>query len=151
MSPRVPPRAEMYVARMPSLFSRIIAGELPGRFVWRDDVCVAFLSIAPLRPGHTLVVPIEEVDHWVDLDSDTAAHLMLVAQRIGQAQQEAFAPARVGLIIAGMEVPHCHLHVVPIDREADLHFANADASVPPDVLDSAADALRAALGQPPTI
>lgn len=130
---------------MPSIFSRIIAGELPGRFVWRDDVCVAFLSIAPLRPGHTLVVPIEEVDHWLDLDAETAAHLLLVAQAVGRAQQEAFHPARVGLIIAGMEVPHCHLHVVPIDREADLHFANADSSVPPEALDAAADALRSAL------
>jgi histidine triad (HIT) family protein len=143
---------------MPSIFTRIISGELPGRFVWRDDVCVAFLSIAPLRPGHTLVVPIEEVDHWIDLDPDTAAHLVRVAQRIGQAQQAAFAPARVGLIIAGMEVPHCHLHVVPIDREADLQFSNADASTPPDALDAAADALRSALSglpggedQPPTI
>jgi histidine triad (HIT) family protein len=128
-----------------SIFSRIIAGELPGRFVWRDDVCVAFLSIAPLRPGHTLVVPVEEVDHWLDLDPDNAAHLMVVAQRIGRAQQAAFEPARVGLIIAGMEVPHCHLHVVPIDREADLQFANADPSVPAEALDAAADALRSAL------
>src|SRR5262245_55510998 len=130
---------------MPSIFSRIIAGELPGRFVWRDEVCVAFLSIAPLRPGHTLVVPIEEVDHWIDLDTDTASHLMRVAQAVGRAQQEAFGSARVGLIIAGMEVPHCHLHVVPIDRESDLHFANADSSVPSEVLDDAADRLRRAI------
>ena len=107
---------------MPSLFTRIIDGELPGRFVWRDDRCVAFLSIAPLRTGHTLVVPIAEVDHWIDLDPDLAAHLMVVAQAIGRAQLAAFTPARVGLIIAGMEVPHTHLHVVPIGREADLHF-----------------------------
>jgi len=136
---------------MPSIFSRIIAGELPGRFVWRDDVCVAFLSIAPLRPGHTLVVPIEEVDHWVDLDGDTAAHVVRVAQAVGRAQQEAFRPARVGLIIAGMEVPHCHLHVVPIDRESDLHFANADSSVPPAALDDAAGKLREALERQPRI
>src|SRR5262245_41787314 len=136
---------------MPSIFSRIIAGELPGRFVWRDDVCVAFLSIAPLRPGHTLVVPIEEVDHWVDLDADTAAHLMQVAQAVGRAQQAAFEPARVGLIIAGMEVPHCHLHVIPIDRESDLHFANADSSVPAEALDEAADKLRRAIEAQPTI
>lgn len=142
---------------MTSIFSRIIAGELPGRFVWRDDVCVAFLSIAPLRPGHTLVVPIEEVDHWIDLDPATAGHLMEVARAVGRAQHEAFHPARVGLIIAGMEVPHCHLHVVPIDAEADLHFANANSSVPPEELDAVAAALRDAIGraghtgQPPTI
>lgn len=110
---------------MPSIFTRIIDGELPGHFVWHDDECVAFLSIAPLREGHTLVVPRIEVDHWLDLPPELAAHLMVVAQRIGRAQQAAFNPSRVGMIIAGMEVPHTHLHVIPIDREADLNFANA--------------------------
>ena len=86
---------------MTSIFTRIIDGELPGRFVWRDDVCVAFLSIAPTAAGHTLVVPIEEVDHWIDLDPATAGHLMAVARAIGRAQHAAFHPARVGLIIAG--------------------------------------------------
>ena len=129
---------------MPSIFTRIIDGELPGRFVWRDDRCVAFLSIAPLRRGHTLVVPVAEVDHWLDLDPDLAAHLMTVAQRIGRAQQAAFAPARVGLIIAGMEVPHTHLHVIPIDAESDLHFANA-RTLPDEEMDAAAQAIRDAL------
>lgn len=131
---------------MPSIFTRIIDGDLPGRFVWRDDRCVAFLSIAPLRPGHTLVVPIAEVDHWIDLEPDLAAHLVVVAQRIGRAQQAAFAPARVGLIVAGMEVPHTHLHVIPIDSEADLHFANA-RPLPDEEMDAAAAAISAALEQ----
>ena len=130
---------------MPTIFTRIIEGELPGRFVYRDDTCVAFLSIAPIRPGHTLVVPIEEVDHWVDLEPESVAHLMQVARSIGRAQMEAFSPARVGLIIAGMEVPHAHIHVVPINREADLHFGNADQNARPEDLDAAADKLRAAL------
>ena len=78
---------------MATIFTRIIDGELPGRFVWRDDVCVAFLSINPLRQGHTLVVPRAEVDHWVDLDPATTAHLMLVSQRIAQAQMDAFVAA----------------------------------------------------------
>ena len=82
------------------------------------------------RPGHTLVVPIEEVDHWIDLDPTSPPTSCTVAQHIGRAQQAAFAPGRVGLIIAGMEVPHSHLHVVPIDREADLDFANADTARP---------------------
>ena len=131
---------------MPTIFTRIIDGELPGRFVHRDDRCVAFLSIAPIRPGHTLVVPVAEVDHWLDLDPDLLAHLMKVAHRIGQAQVAAFSPARIGVIIAGMEVPHAHIHLVPIDREADLHFENADHSATPEDLDAAADALRALLG-----
>lgn len=131
---------------MATLFTRIIDGELPARFVWRDDRCVAFLSVAPLRPGHTLVVPIAEVDHWLDVDPDLAAHLMVVAQAIGRAQAAAFSPARVGLIVAGLEVPHCHLHVVPIDREQDLSFANANADATAEELDSAAERLRTALG-----
>ncbi len=130
---------------MPTLFTRIIEGELPGRFVWRDARAVAFLSIAPIRPGHTLVVPIAEVDHWVDLDPDLAAHLMTVAHRIGQAQMAAFSPTRVGLIIAGMEVPHCHLHVLPIDTLSDLDFSRADTNASPAALDDAAERLRNAL------
>ena len=103
---------------MATIFTRIIDGELPGRFVWRDDLCVAFLSINPLNPGHTLVVPRQEVDHWLDLDDALAAHLTQVARRIGAAQMQAFAPERVGLMIAGLEVPHVHLHVVPINGVA---------------------------------
>jgi histidine triad (HIT) family protein len=133
---------------MPTIFTRIIDGELPGRFVWRDDVCVAFLSINPLRTGHTLVVPRAEVDHWIDLDPDVNAHLMRVAQEIATVQQGIFAPVRVGLMIAGLEVPHVHLHVVPIDGMQDLDFARADKDPDPAALDDAAarirDALRAA-------
>ncbi|MCB0988210.1 MAG: HIT family protein [Acidimicrobiales bacterium] len=132
---------------MASLFTRIIDGELPGRFVHSDEQAVAFLTIAPLRPGHTLVVPRLEVDHWLDLDPDLAAHLMVVAQRIGRAQQVAFSPVRVGLMIAGLEVPHTHLHVVPIGSEADLDFARADHGATPEALDAAAERLRDALTQ----
>ena len=114
---------------MATVFTKIIEGELPGRFVWRDDRCVAFLSINPLRHGHTLVVPLEEVDHWLDLDAELNAH----------------SPTRVGLIIAGMEVPHMHLHVVPIDTEQDLDFRNAARHADPSDLDGARDAIVASL------
>ena len=130
---------------MASLFTRIIDGEIPGRFVWRDERCVAFATIAPLHAGHVLVVPIEEVDHWLDLAPDLAAHLFGVAQVIGQAQMTAFSPVRVGLIVAGLEVPHTHLHVVPIDSEAELDFARADHGASGESLDRAAEALRGAL------
>ncbi|MCU0271275.1 MAG: HIT family protein [Acidimicrobiales bacterium] len=133
---------------MATIFTRIIDGEIPGRFVHRDDRCVAFLSINPLQPGHTLVVPVEEVDHWIDLDEELAAHLMLVARRIARAQQEVFDPVKVGLMIAGLEVPHVHLHVVPIRGVHDLDFANAEASPDPAALDDAAARLRAALEDP---
>jgi histidine triad (HIT) family protein len=130
---------------MATLFTRIIDGEIPGRFVWRDDRCVVFLTIAPIAPGHALVVPIAEVDHWIDLDDETAAHLMVVARAIGVAQQAAFSPSRIGMIIAGMEVPHTHLHVIPIETEADLDFRRADPSASGVALDAAAEALRSAL------
>jgi diadenosine tetraphosphate (Ap4A) HIT family hydrolase len=130
---------------MATLFTSIINGDIPGRFVWRDDRAVVFLTIAPIRPGHVMVVPIEEVDHWIDLDPDLAAHLMTVARDVGRAQQEAFKPERIGMIIAGLEVPHCHLHLVPIGSEADLSFSRADHSPDPAALDDAAERLRAAL------
>jgi diadenosine tetraphosphate (Ap4A) HIT family hydrolase len=129
---------------MASLFTRIIDGEIPGHFVWRDDTCVAFLTIGPITPGHALVVPRSEVDHWLDLDDEVAAHLMVVAKAVGAAQMDAFAPARIGMIIAGMEVPHTHLHVIPIESERDLDFAKAGS--PPAVeLAATAERLRAAL------
>lgn len=130
---------------MPTLFTRIIRRELPGRFVWRDPQCVAFLTIAPLKPGHTLVVPIREVDHWLDLEPAEAAHLTTVSQKIGRAIQSAFSPAKVGLMIAGLEVPHVHLHVVPIHTLRDLDFARAEKNPSPAALDDAAAKLRSAL------
>lgn len=130
---------------MPSVFTRIINGEFPGRFVWRDERAVAFLSINPLRPGHTLVVPRAEVDHWLDLPPDLAAHLMTVAQSIGKALQKGFKPVKVGMIIAGLEVPHVHLHVVPIAGLGDLDFRNQAKNPNAADLDAAAATIRAAL------
>jgi histidine triad (HIT) family protein len=130
---------------MPTLFTRIINGELPGRFVWKDDKAVVFLTIQPLSPGHTLVVPRAEVDHWLDLEADLAVHLMKVAQSIGKGLQRAFKPIKVGMIIAGLEVPHVHLHTVPIRSLQDLNFANQDLNAKPADLDRAAEQLRTAL------
>ena len=130
---------------MATLFTRIIDGELPGRFVWRDERAVCFLTINPITTGHALVVPIEEVDHWVDVEPDLAAHLMVVAHAIGQAQMAAFRPRRIGMMIAGLEVPHTHLHVLPIGSEGDLDFGKADPSPAPEALDDAAERIRSAL------
>ena len=116
---------------MPSVFSRIIAGELPARFVWKDESCVAFLSIRPLRPGHALVVPRAEIDHWLDLDAELLAHLAGTAQAIGK--------------LAGLEVPHCHFHVVPIRGVHDLDFGNQDPNPDPAVMDDAAQTIRSEL------
>jgi histidine triad (HIT) family protein len=128
-----------------TLFTRILQGELPGRFVWRDARCAAFLTVAPIRPGHLLVVPREEVDHWLDLEPELAAHLMSVAQRVGRALQHAFPCRKVGLMIAGLEVPHAHVHLVPIDKLEDMDFARQDKGAKAQDLDAAAHKLRASL------
>jgi histidine triad (HIT) family protein len=130
---------------MPTIFTRIINGEIPGTFVWRDDLCVAFMSINPLAFGHTLVVPIDEIEHWIDAPPDLSAHLFAVAQHIGQAMQSAFSLEKVGLIMAGYEVPHMHIHVIPTNDMSEMSFENAAASVEPEVLESSAASLRAAL------
>jgi histidine triad (HIT) family protein len=133
------------MSAMTTIFTRIIDGELPGTFVLKDDDCVAFLSINPTAPGHTLVVPRAEVDHWIDLPEELACHLLAVARRIGRAQQQAFGAGRIGLLVAGFEVPHTHLHVIPMASMQDLDLANA-APTTPEELEEAATRIRAVLG-----
>jgi histidine triad (HIT) family protein len=129
---------------MPTIFTRIIDGELPGRFVWEDEHVVAFLTIQPMMPGHTLVVTREEIDHWIDVEPDLTAHLFHVAQQIGRAQDAEWHPRRVGVLIVGEEVPHVHVHVVPIDNPNELTFAHARNASDAE-LDDAADRVRARL------
>jgi histidine triad (HIT) family protein len=130
---------------MATIFTRIINGEIPGTFVHRDDRCAVFMSINPLARGHALVVPVEEHDHWIDVPEDLAAHLFAVSHRVGRAQHAAFACERVGVIIAGYEVPHTHIHLVPTTTMAQLDFANAAPSVDRADLEAAAEAIRAHL------
>ncbi len=130
---------------MATIFTRIINGEIPGTFVHRDDHCVVFLSVNPLALGHALVVPIAEIDHWIDLPADLAAHLFAVAQRVGKAQQAALQCERVGLIIAGYEVPHAHIHVVPTSHIGQFDFATAATNVDRAEMEAAVAAIRGAL------
>ena len=127
---------------MATIFTRIINGDIPGTFIWRDEKCVAFMSINPMSHGHVLVVPIAEVDHWVDLDPELSQHLFAVAHNISKAQQAAFSPERVGLIIAGYEVHHTHIHVLPTNEMSDLSFSNAATSVDREDLESAATSIH---------
>lgn len=129
----------------PSIFTLINNGDIPGRIVWRDELAIAMVDIRPLNRGHTLVIPIEQIDQWTDLPAELAAHCFAVAHHIGIAQKAAFSPARVGVIVAGFEVPHAHIHVVPTNSMGDLDFSSADASPDPADLDAVADELRAAL------
>jgi histidine triad (HIT) family protein len=132
---------------MATIFTKIINGEIPGRFVWSDEVCIGMLDIRPLHHGHVLVVPRAEIDHWIDLPSETAAHLMTVAHTIGNAQKRVVGSDRIGLLIAGFEVPHTHVHVVPIEGMGDLDFRNAETSPRAELLDQVAEQLRQELRQ----
>ena len=122
---------------MATIFTRIIDGDEPARFVWRDKRCVGFLAATPVQPGHTLVVPVNEIDNWLDLDQATSAHLMMVVQRLGRAIDTAFAPKRVGLMIAGFDVPHVHLHVVPLETPYDFDYDRQVMDPEPRELDTA--------------
>lgn len=132
---------------MPTVFTRIMSRELPGRIIYEDDICAAFLTIEPLSPGHTLVVPRREVDNWIDLDDTTLNHLMLVSQEIGKAIDRVYNPAKIGMMIAGLEVPHVHVHVTPLNDVHDLDFAHANRNPDPVDLDEAARLLVEALGR----
>lgn len=130
---------------MATLFTKIINGDIPGKFAWSDEVCVAFASIAPISPGHLLVVPRVEISKFTDADDDLLAHLMRVAAAIGRAQEAAFDAPRAAVIISGFEVPHLHVHVIPAWGEAELSFANADSAATADDLAAATERVRAEL------
>jgi histidine triad (HIT) family protein len=130
---------------MSTLFTKIIEGEIPGRFVWRDADVVAFLPIALLAPGHTLVVPVEPVDHWIDLPPDLHVKVWSVAQIVARALDGIYHPSKVGVLVVGEEVPHAHVHLVPFTDLGQMSFANQDTAPSPEALDGQAVALRAAL------
>ena len=130
---------------MTTVFSRVIAGDLPARFVWSDEHAVAFLSVNPLGPGHTLVVPRLEVDQWTDAPPALVAHLTTVAHAVGAAVKAVWAPPRVGLLVAGFEVPHLHVHVFPAWDMRAFDFANAAKTVDDAEQDAHRDTLRSTL------
>lgn len=128
-----------------SIFTEIIDGNIPGRFAYADQECAVFATIEPIAPGHMLVVPRQEVSRFTDLPESTFSHLAIVAQRIGQAGERAFGVPRAMLVIAGMEVPHVHLHVIPARSEEDIRFARARSDVPAETLDANTEKIREAL------
>ena len=132
---------------MTTVFTKIINGELPGRFVYEDDEVVGFLSIQPMTQGHTLVVPRAEIDQWQDVDPAVFARIMEVSQLIGKAVCRAFDAERAGVIIAGLEVPHLHVHVFPARHLTDFGFANVDRNPSPESLDEAQAKIKAALAE----
>ena len=130
---------------MASVFTKIINREIPGRFVHEDDEFVAFLTIAPVTQGHTLIVPRAEIDQWQDVDPAVWGRIMALSQRIGQAVVTAFDAPRAGVLIAGLEVPHLHVHVFPAYTLGDFDISGADTNPSPESLDEAQAKIIAAL------
>ncbi|HIX86995.1 MAG TPA: HIT family protein [Candidatus Parabacteroides intestinigallinarum] len=107
---------------MASIFSRIVAGEIPSHKVAENEEFYAFLDINPVAPGHTLVIPKKEVDYIFDIDDAALGRMMAFAKRVARAQEAAIECKRVGLAVMGLEVPHAHIHLIPITRESDMYF-----------------------------
>jgi histidine triad (HIT) family protein len=114
---------------MASIFTRIINGEIPCYKVAEDDRFIAFLDVRPLKPGHTLVVPKQEVDYIFDLDEETVAGMMVFARNIALAMKEVIDCRRIGVAVLGLEVPHAHIHLIPLTMETDMLFTNPRVSV----------------------
>lgn len=130
---------------MASIFSRIIAGEIPSYKIAEDDKYFAFLDISPLAKGHTLVVPKQEVDYIFDLDANTLSGLMLFAQRVAKAIDKAVPCTRVGVAVIGLEVPHAHIHLIPLNSVADIDFGRPKLKLDKEELEEVASAIRTAL------
>jgi histidine triad (HIT) family protein len=129
---------------VPSIFSRIIAGEIPAHRLREDDRFLAFLDVRPIRAGHSLVIPKQEIDQLFDLPDDLLGDLFTFAKPVAAAIREVSGAARVGVAVVGVEVPHAHVHLVPLDAVSDLDFARA-READPDDLAAMAERLRAAM------
>ncbi len=128
----------------PSIFTRIIRGEIPCEKILEDDRFFAFLDIRPIAPGHTLVIPKAQIDKVFDLSTEDLAGILPFAQRIATALEKAVPCKRIGMLVAGFEVPHAHIHLVPLQEEGDLSFAKAKAATKEE-LGLVGSAVRAAL------
>lgn len=130
---------------MPSIFSRIIAGELPCYKVYEDEHYFAFLDIRPVVKGHTLVIPKNEVDYIFDLDSEEYIGLMLVAKKIAKALKSVVSCSRIGVAVVGLEVPHTHVHLMPINAVSDMNFKNPPLSMSEEEFSALADKIRSSI------
>ena len=130
---------------MPSIFTRIINREIPGEIIAEDDKFIAILDIMPLVHGHTLVIPKQETDYIFDLEGETLSAMMLFAKRVARAVRKAVPCQRIGVSVIGLEVPHTHVHLVPINSADDLNFTRPKLKPSPAELAEMADRIRAAL------
>ena len=122
---------------MPSIFTRIVSGEIPSHRVAEDEEFLAFLDIQPVRPGHTLVIPKREIDHFFDMDRELLSRVLVFSKPISSAIQTVTGAQRIGAIVAGFDVPHAHLHLIPVDSMAELDFGRALPASPTELADMA--------------
>jgi histidine triad (HIT) family protein len=127
---------------MATIFTRIINGEIPSYKIAEDERCYAFLDINPLREGHTLVVPKAEVDYLFDLEDDYLADLLIFSKKVSKAIREAIPCNRIGVAVIGLEVPHAHIHLVPMDSMEDINFRNPKKKFTPEQFAKTADRIR---------
>jgi len=130
---------------MASIFSRIVAGEIPFYKIAEDERYFAFLDINPLTKGHTLVIPKQEVDYIFDLADEDLAGLHLFAKRVADAMKATLPCKRIGMAVIGLEVPHAHIHLIPIQRESDLLFSNPKLKLDPTEMEAIAASIRSAM------
>lgn len=126
---------------MPTIFSRIIAGEIPCYKVAEDDKCLAFLDIRPVVFGHTLVIPKTEIDYLFDMDDAYLTHLNLFAKRVAKVLREEVPCIRIGVMVAGLEVPHAHIHLIPMNAISELSFTNPRPEFPQEDMKALAERL----------
>lgn len=128
---------------MPSIFSRIVAGDIPAHKIAETDAFLAFLDVMPTTTGHTLVIPKQEVDYIFDLDDALYSGLMLFAKRVASAVEKAIPCQRIGVAVVGLEVPHAHVHLIPLNSMADMDFSQKLAPRPTaDELAATAEKIR---------
>lgn len=127
---------------MASIFSRIVAGEIPCHKVAEDEEFFAFLDINPVAMGHTLVIPKEEIDYIFDIENSMLGRMMAFAKRVAAAQETAIPCKRIGLAVMGLEVPHAHIHLIPITKESDMYFGGKKLDVTQEVLADTAARIR---------
>ena len=129
---------------MPTIFTKILAGEIPAHKILENDRYLAFLDIRPVNPGHTLVIPKQEIDYIFDIEDELLKGLMIFAKKVAKAIKQTIPCQKVGIMVAGIEVPHAHIHLIPIDGVSDLNFARAKP-MPQEELASTAAKIRANL------
>lgn len=127
---------------MASVFTKIINGEIPCYKIAEDDNYIAFLDVFPLQKGHTLIVPKVEIDNIFDLEDNYIANMMIFAKKIAKSMEQTFECKKIGITVIGLEVPHAHIHLIPINSEPDMNFANKKMNIEPEEMQSIAQSIK---------